>query len=232
MLWAHNDSGSEALLYCLKIRGAPCGVWEVPGVEAHDWEDLAAAPGSGGVDSLYIGDIGDNGEVRSQIVVHRVPDPDVALGGGTVEPESFTLTYPDRAHDAESMIVHRDTGDVYIVTKSSGRSRVFAARAPLEPQMELELIAKIEVGGLLPGPTGASLSPDNRRIVFATYSGGFELLLPTGAKFDAIWEQAPEPVDLGTHVQNEAVTYTTSGKRIISTSEGKLPPIYSVDLNG
>ena len=228
VMWAHNDSGSEPLLYCLRFRGAPCGVWKVAGASALDWEDMAAAPGPGGVNSLYIGDIGDNARTRSEVVVYRVREPDIAFGGGTLEAEAITLTYPDRPHDAESLFVQRETGDLYVVTKESDRARVYVARAPLEAQMQLELVAKIEIPGLLPGPTGASLSPDGRRVIFSTYSGGYEFKV-SRASFDDIWKQEPAEVDLGDHAQNEAVTYTVSGNRVISTSEGKQSPIYAVE---
>ena len=238
LLWAHNDSGDGPLLYCLTPSGAACGLWEVEGAEAVDWEDIAAAPSERGAESLYIADIGDNDRSRETITIYRVPEPKVAPAqegtarspSGTLDAEAFTLTYPDDAHDAEAMIVNRETGDLYVITKEySSRSHVFVARAPLRDRQQLEPVAAMRIVGVLAARTGASLSPDGERIVFSTYDKGYELRLPEGRPFDSIWNQQPVPVELGSHEQGEAVTYSITGDAIVSASEGAGSPIYSVE---
>lgn len=222
--WAHNDSGGEPVLFCLEMTGASCGTTVVEGAGAVDWEDIAAAPGPDG-DSLYIADIGDNERRRDSVTIYRVDEP----GTGTVAAEASVLTYPSRAHDAEALVVERTTGDVYIITKEyTRRARVFAARAPLGPAGSLEPVATLRLAGPLAVITGADISPDGKRVILSTYATGFELALPEGASFDEIWEQRPARVVLGTHTQNEAVTYTRSGD-IVSASEGAHSPIYSVE---
>ena len=234
LMWAHNDSGARPLLYCLQPSGAGCGTWEVEGAEAIDWEDIAAAPDENGVDSLYIGDTGDNQRIRDSITIYRVAEPEVssseAGSTGTLEARAFSFTYPDRPHDAEAIVVNRRTGDLYVITKEySSRSRVFVARAPWIEHRELEHVTSMKTVGLLPARTGASLSPSGDRIVFATYDSGYEIRLPEGRPFDDIWDQEPVPVDLGPHQQGEAVTYTVSGDTIVSASEGARSPIYAVE---
>ena len=233
-LWAHNDSGSEPVLYCLSLRGAPCGSWEVTGATAFDWEDMSAAPVDEGTPALYIGDIGDNEGNRPNVVVYIVREPDVGRGeGGALPARSVTLTYPDRPHDAESLVVHPTTGDVYVVTKSFSRqARVYVARAPLRSRMQLSKVATTRSFGLLAARTGASVSPDGGRVAFSTYASGYEIRLPRGAPFDEIWEQEPLAFELGDHLQGEALTYTRSGHTIISSSEGRRAPIYEVKRRG
>lgn len=239
LFWAHNDSGAGPHIYCLHLSGSSCGVYEVAGARSVDWEDIAAAPGVAGQPSLYIADIGDNNRSRSAITIYRVEEPSVsgatppaspASPTATLRSDAFTLTYPDRAHDAEGIVVHRETGDLYVITKEySGRAEVFVARAPLTDGTELESVASMKVSGLLAGRTGAGLSPANDRIIFSTYDSGYELRLPEGAPFDTIWDQRPIPVDLGPHDQGEAVSYTASGDGIVSASEGTRSPIYAVE---
>jgi hypothetical protein len=56
------------------------------------------------------------------------------------------------------------------------------------------------------------------------------LVLPqAAATFDEIWKQKPAVIDLGERKQGEAVTYTTDGRSIIATSEGKNAVLYQVD---
>lgn len=233
LLWAHNDSGGGPVLYCLQASGVGCGTWRVAGAQAVDWEDIAAAPDERGGPALYIADIGDNNRSRATITVYRVEEPKVPAStpaDRTLVPETFTFTYPDRAHDAEAILVHRSTGDLYVITKDySSRSVVYVARGPLSDRAELERVTTMKISGLLSDRTGASLSPSGNRIVFSTYAGGYELRLPEGKHFDAIWGQKAVPVDLGPHEQSEAVTYTISGDRIISASEGARSALYAVD---
>lgn len=239
LFWAHNDSGAGPFIYCLHLSGGSCGVYEVAGARAVDWEDIAPAPGVDGQPALYIADIGDNSRSRSTVTVYRVAEPNISGATpsassssptATLGSDAFMLTYPDRAHDAESIIVHRETGDLYVITKEySGRAEVFVARAPLTDGTELESIASMKVSGLLAGRTGAGLSPANDRIIFSTYASGYELRLPEGAPFDTIWNQRPIRVDLGPHEQGEAVSYTASGDGIVSASEGARSPIYAVE---
>ena len=88
---------------------------------------MAAGPGpQPGKSYLYIGDIGDNSEARSEIVVYRIPEPVVVPADATTTkakphltdpPEVFRLRYPDGKHDAEALLVHPQTGHLYVVTK-------------------------------------------------------------------------------------------------------------------
>src|ERR1044071_5094700 len=74
--WTHNDSGDGPFIYALDARGNSLGTYRVEGAHNRDWEDIAAGPGPQRNRSyLYIGDIGDNDSKRSEVVVYRVPEP-------------------------------------------------------------------------------------------------------------------------------------------------------------
>src|ERR1041384_1971842 len=123
--WTHNDDGP--FIYAFDTRGDSLGIFRVTGAQAHDWEDMAAGPGSDANTSyLYIGDIGDNDAVRDEVVIYRVPEPALTAEPrrltkarpGTTEPaEAIRLKYPDGKHDAEALLVHPTTGNIYIVNK-------------------------------------------------------------------------------------------------------------------
>ncbi|MGH9179176.1 MAG: hypothetical protein ACRD0N_11580 [Acidimicrobiales bacterium] len=229
LLWTHNDSGDEPRLYCLTGRGASCGTWTVAGADAFDWEDMAAGPGpAAGEHYLYLGDIGDNRSTRANVVVYRVREPvaDAAAGGAaasTSAAEALTLRYADGPHDAEALMAHPATGDLYIVTKALSSGGVY--KAPAGTSL-LTRVAGIDLG---PGEavTGGDISPDGRRVTLSTYRRGYELSLPAGAgDLDTVWSQPPVPVDLGVRAQGESVAYRLDGNGLFTTSE-KLPvPMY------
>jgi hypothetical protein len=111
-LWSHNDSG-EAMLVALDTRGAVTGRVRLSGVKVEDWEAVAVGACPGG-SCIYIGDIGDNQAQRKRITIHRVSEP--STEDSVVVKETFHATYPDGAHDAETLLVAPD-GGLFIVTK-------------------------------------------------------------------------------------------------------------------
>jgi hypothetical protein len=237
LFWTHNDSGDGPFLYAFDLSGGKKGTWRVTGAKAHDWEDIAAGPGpQPGQSYLYVGDIGDNGKERDEIVVYRILEPIVTESDAdtdrsepaeTESAEAIHLKYPDGAHDAEALAVHPTTGDLYIITKTrsaNAPAAVYKLAAPISSSSlnTLEKINELRVPGLTAGMlTGADISPDGRKIILCDYLNGYELNLPetAGAKFDDIWKQPITIVRLGTRPQGEAICYRLDGRAILATSE-------------
>ena len=239
--WTHNDSGDSPLIYAFDSRGNSKGTWRVTGATAQDWEDIAAGPGpTRGTNYLYIGDIGDNRERRAEIVVYRVPEPGIQQGKSTpgkaaqtAQSEAIRLRYPDGSHDAETLLVHPSTGNIYIVTKIPfANPAIYEAKAPLTTQRTIELtrVGTLEVPSLLGGIiTGGAISPDGRRVAFCDYIQGYEVVLESGnATFNSIWTRSLTLVNLGKRSQGEAITYRLDGKALLMTSEGSPMPLLQV----
>ncbi len=244
MYWTHNDSGDGPFIYAFDGQGHNRGVWRVTGAVADDWEDIAAGPGpTVGTNYLYIGDIGDNGANRSQIIVYRIPEPTITDGVGskkksnaqsTAAAEVIRLRYPDGKHDSEALIVHPVTGKIYLVTKIQfGNSGVYegdpaAASAGVTMLTRVgELSVPTIFGGML---TGGSISPDGLRVALCDYVQGYELVLPTSnPAFNLIWKEPLRPIPLGQREQGEAIGYRLDGKGLIATSEGRPAPLIQVE---
>ena len=241
--WTHNDSGDGPYIFAFNARGGSVGVWRVAGAEARDWEDIAAGPGPQPDTSyLYIGDIGDNSEERSEIVVYRVPEPAVTpttalttkpKPATTLEAEEIRLRYPDGKHDAETLMVHPVSGNLFVITKVFlDNPTVYEASAPLNTTnvTTLKRVTSLRVPSLLAGViTGGSISPDGRRVALCDYLQGYEIVLPSGASsFDEIWKQKFISIDLGRRKQGEAITYRMDGKALLTTSEGRFSPLIQV----
>ena len=230
-LWTHNDSDQPPVLFCVEPDGASCGKWTVAGAENLDWEDIAAGPGPvAGEHYLYVGDIGDNVRERDDVVVYRVVEPTVpeaGAGDGGVTQAASALRYrfADGPHDAESVMVHPVTGDVYVVIKAADAG---VYRGPPEGGT----LTRVAVVGL--GPlglvSGADISFDGRRVVFCTPFGGFELTLDAAhaGPFDAIWARSPVAVALPPRSQGESVAYRLDGDALFLTSEGYPSPLFEV----
>ena len=158
LLWSHNDSGNDAVLFALDTSGRTRGRVRVP-IRTRDWEDISSAR-CGAEDCLYLADIGDNGRERRRIQIFRVPEPkpDDAV---TAAPEVFTARYADGPHNAEAMFVVDE--DLFIVT----RDRVAAVyRAKLSGSRDLTFARVSELG--LAAVTDAETSPDGKLVVVRT----------------------------------------------------------------
>ncbi len=241
--WTHNDSGDGPFIYAFDGSGESLGVFQVTGAGARDWEDIALGPGPQRDKSyLYIGDIGDNNDARSEIVVYRIPEPALTVADRksskrkprtTATAEAIRLRYPDGAHDAESLLVHPGSGNLYIVTKIAlANPTVYEAVAPLKTGKVITMrrLGDVKVPSIFGGViTGGSISPDGRRVALCDYFQGYELVLPaTSTSFNDIWKQRMIGFDLGKRNQGEAIAYRLDGKGLLATSEGKLSALIQV----
>lgn len=240
MFWTHNDSGGGAFIYAFDTKGKRRGVWRVTGAENTDWEDIAIFTKDQN-SYLYIGDIGDNDKKRESIIVYRIVEPDVKKEDAnatkskaleTDKAEMIRLQYPDGKHDAETLLVHPMTGDIYVVTKTSkSAAAIYKVSNPsVSETNKLVKISDVSVPSIMKGfLTGGAISPDGRRVILCDYFAGFEFVLPANStKFDDIWKAKPLTVNIGQRQQGEAVCYASDGKAIYSTSEKTPAPLFEV----
>ncbi|CAN5321688.1 hypothetical protein BH20ACI1_BH20ACI1_20480 [soil metagenome] len=245
VLWTHNDSGDGAFIFAINEKGEKLGTWKVFGAKNKDWEDIAAFyDKQTGKCFLYIGDIGNNERLRSEMTVYRVAEPQVSAADKTSNAKNPSVTenaeaikfeYPDMRHDAETLMVHPTTGDIYILTKRlSGAAGVYklTANYSLEKTNKPEKIADFSVPAVPNGfLTGGDISPDGKRVIICDYFSAYEIVLSENAKnFDEIWKQKPVIVELGEREQGEAVSYSTDEKSIFATSERKNSPMIKAEM--
>jgi hypothetical protein len=240
VFWTHNDSGDDAFIFALTHDGERLGTWKVRGAKNYDWEDMATFKTAGGECFLYLGDTGNNKRERGEFTIYRVKEPTVSETDSsrknplyTDPAEAIKIDYPDMRHDAETLMVHPQTGDIYILSKSiSGASGVYklAANYSLDKTNRLQKISDFSVPAVPNGfLTGGSISPDAKHAIICDYFSSYELTLPAKAKtFDNIWKEKPLRVELGERKQGEAISYSADGKSIYATSERRNSPIIEV----
>lgn len=244
LFWTHNDSGDGPFLYAFDRQGKKRGIWRVTGATARDWEDIALGPGpQPNRPYIYVGDIGDNGTGRRQITIYRVAEPAIVPADAdstktsprqTDTAEAIRLMYPDGSHDAEALMIHPVTGDLYIVTKMRGSiAGVYKLPAPFSASTvhPLTRIGEVRVptvfGGLI---TGGDISPDGRRVALCDYTNAYEMSLPNSSRspFDGIWNQPLMSIELGPRQQGEAICYSLDGASLLATSEKRPTPLIEV----
>jgi hypothetical protein len=243
VLWTHNDSGNDALIYAMGADGGHLGTWRVGGAQNLDWESVATYKNPGGQCFLLLGDIGDNDEIRAEVEIYRILEPTASTDTASstsanplaTEPaQSMRFSYPNGSNDAETLLVHPWSGDIYVVTKKkSGPAGVFRMQPAFGTGAAVisEKVGDISVPSSPEGHlTGGSMSPDGRRVMLCDLEGGYELVLPEdAANPDDIWRQSPLVVNLGDRKQGEGVSYGRDGRSLFASSEKKHSPLYLIE---
>ncbi len=246
VFWTMNDSGGEPCVFAIDRSGKTRAKVRVRDAANFDWEDIASGKDEKGSPCLFIGDIGDNLYIRASIQVYQIPEPSVKAAGQpveeteTVEPQIWRANYPDGKHNAESLLVHPQTGRLYILTKSDdGKCALYAFPQPLQPKvsMTLEKIVDLTFPRLIrPGKrphdncmtTSACFSPDGTRMVASTYSSLYEWQLPKNQTLAEALAQPPVRIEPELLRQLEGVCYDTDSLTLWLTSEHLPAPLLRV----
>jgi hypothetical protein len=225
VLWSHNDSRNENLIYATTLEGELRGTYLVVGATNRDWEDIALAPCPDDPgDCLYIGDTGDNGRRQREVAVFVVGEPTPRPGDAsrireTAPAAKWAVRYDNGPEDVEALAVAPD-GEVLLVTKGrGGRVRLYGVKPhDGEGATSARLIRELDITPMrLVGRwvTGAAMSPDGGRMVIRTYTELFFYQFDAAGRLTLLGE----PCFLGAEEpQGEGVDFL-DGETLVLTSE-------------
>jgi hypothetical protein len=233
VLWTHNDSGDGPYIFAFNSKGKDLGTWKVANAENRDWEDMSIWKDSLGKCYLYLGDIGNSKDgSRTEHTIYRIAEPVVSdkTNEQAAEPgTTIVFSYPDTRRNAETMMVHPETGDIYIVTKESkGPAASYRIAANSN---KAEKIGELSVPAGPPGMlTGGDISPDGKRLVISDYFAAYEFAIADDSSdFESIWRSTPTVIEMGARKQGEAISYSPDGRSIFATSEKVGSPVIRVN---
>ncbi|MBE0638897.1 MAG: T9SS type A sorting domain-containing protein [Bacteroidales bacterium] len=120
-IWSHNDAGNTNELFCFDTTGNLVRALLILNATNIDWEDLARDDQG----RIYINDAGNNENNRTDLKIHRIPDP-ATIVGSVVEAETINFIFedqynfpppePNRNFDIEAMLWKSDS--LYLFTKN------------------------------------------------------------------------------------------------------------------
>ena len=196
VLYAHSENNANFVAISKTNAAQIVGTYAAA-ITPWDWEDIATGPCPAG-SCIYMGDIGRiSGHPQpypDTFAVYRMKEP--ALTGSTsltVTGDRFPFQYPDTPGNAETLMVHPTTADIYVVTKvgSTGLSRVYKFPKPLPAPGTMSTL--IHVANLqLPlgvdenfrSATAGAIHPCSNRFLLRTY-GRCTSPWPAGGQFRA-----------------------------------------------
>jgi hypothetical protein len=232
VLWLHNDSGDAPRVFAIDTSAKLLGTYTLGGAKAVDWEDMTVGPGpAAGESYLYLGDIGDNPSLRPDIAVYRVKEPTVTPGQSPVTitlsgVETLPFVYPDGAHNAETLLADRKSGDLYIVIKTDAAAAgIYRSKAPQTPGKKRTLTKEgdVKLGTLI---TGGDVSHDGTEVLIRTYNEAWLWHWPAGSTLAAALAAAPCKVPAAAEPQGEAIAFSPATKDYYTLSEKTSQPLY------
>lgn len=206
-----NDSGHEPAIYTVNLKnGRTVGTtsWSADG---HDLEALAPA----GPGEVWAGDIGDNLKIRPDLEVTKVP---YGVDDRSAPGESYRLTFPDQANDAEALLAHPRTGRLYVVSKHVLGGAVYAAPAHLEASQRNRMTRLGDAPAVV---TDGAFFPDGRHLILRNYATATVLAFPSLRELGTFGLPAQQ--------QGEGLAVSPDG-RIYLSSEGSRSALLEVTL--
>lgn len=236
--WTLNDSGNAPVLYAIDQDGTARGEFRVSGAVNTDWEALALGPDGAGGYVLYIGDVGDNDQMRTDPVIYRVPEPEpspaggAAVSGETVPATALRFVFPGRPHNVEALLVHPVTGEIVLVSREvTGLSLVYRLPAEVEPGLApmADFIDVVDVRSFEPASgqvTDGAVSADGQQVVLRTYAAALVYDLPAGASLASIWAEQPRVYPLGDGPKGEGIAFRAGSRDLVTIGEERPAALY------
>ncbi|MBN1208520.1 MAG: hypothetical protein JXB05_26905 [Myxococcaceae bacterium] len=234
IFWAHNDSDNSFRVYALEESGNIRATLSLTGATSRDIEDIAVGPCQPGAQAppcLYLADIGDNFQRRQEVRLYRVPEPE-QLADASLPVEALAFTYPDGAHNAESLIIDARTGRLAVITKTPDSLGGVYALDGLSPHETVKatplgtLRAPQELDRLT---TGADLHPSGERLLLRTYTRVWEVRRPRAQRLEELIAGQLAEVPGASQAQAEAIAFTPGGEGYLLGSEFTGQPLYRTE---
>lgn len=237
MLWVHNDSGNPNEIYLLDSQAVVRAVYRLGETdEVGDWEDMAIGPGPEAEETyLYVGDIGDNFELRSRSVIYRFREPRWAGAGLTAagvaahpdtirQIDALAFTYPDEARDAETLLLDPLTRDLYLLSKDMSSIHLYCLPFPQPTARvgvaELRKVLPFEGAHWLDRLVGGDISADGRELLLKTYTQIFYRERENSSLPMAEWLVLPaDTLPYVIEPQGEAIGFAADGSGYFTLSE-------------
>ena len=138
ILWSMNDSGSEAELFALTIRGEHVGRWSIDLPKPTDWEAMDSFQWRG-KNYLLVADIGDNFAMRGSVSYTILEEPDArSLADDTILRPLISqhFVYPKGPRDSEAIAVNPARGEILVLSKRTKPPELYRLPLSLFPAKE------------------------------------------------------------------------------------------------
>lgn len=161
-LWVQEDSGNPPKIFLMKNDGNISDSVYLNGATNYDWEDISRYSHEG-KNFIVIGDIGDNGKIRSHCSLYILEEPSLSNDTTTAFKE-IIFTYSDGPHDAEGFVIEPSTKNLFIFSKETNGSTIYQLNYPYEGNTA-EPVHRLQQNMI----TSAALTEDGKELLVKSY---------------------------------------------------------------
>jgi hypothetical protein len=229
IFWAHNDSGNGLELFALREDGSVAAQVPLTGASNIDVEDIAVGPCAEG-SCILLGDIGDNREVREEVRLYRLPEPEV-LDDSPRAVTVLPFRFEDRAHNAEALVVDPVSGTPWILTKGLFTlGDVYRVGGLGQEGGGVAVkVATLQNPGLDQLSTGASAHPTAPEVLVRSYSRVWRYRAPAGGTLEDALRASPVELPGPNQPQSEAIAWLPGGMGYLVGTEGAGEGLFRVE---
>lgn len=225
IIWCHNDSGGENIIFGLNSEGKTICKLNLVGINNRDWEDISY----GKIDDKYyifVGEIGDNNAVYPTKFIYYFEEPSVLETEINInDVKKIEFRFPDKNYDCEALMFDPISRDLILITKRQTKEKVYRITYPYntEEVITAEFMTETTIGvsnNMFSWVTAADISDDGKYILIKNYTNVYfwergdnlyETISKTG--FDvSVYSQAQEP-------QGEAICFDSEANGFYTVSE-------------
>jgi hypothetical protein len=225
-LWVHQDSGNQPYLFLMKHDGTVAKSIYIARCWNLDWEDMALSGGpEPGKNYVYIGDIGDNYEARTEYYIYRLEEPVMTVNTDT-QVNRIAYTYPDGSHNSEAMLVDPVSHDIYIITKTDPKSKVYKLSYPYSTVDS----NRVQEVGILPYNyvVSAAISEKGDEILVKTYESILYYTRQNGESVVQALQREPLKLAYVPEPQGEAIAFAADNSGFFTLSERALMTVVNL----
>ncbi|WP_438424021.1 hypothetical protein [Aquimarina macrocephali] len=218
-VYAINDSGNSNVLFCLNQKGKIVRQIKIPGAKNIDWEDLAHDQ----EDNIYIGDFGNNGNDRKDLVIYKVS----GILSNTIVTSKIEFIFEDQKKfppkkkrlnfDVEAF-VHLN-GNLYLFTKNRGKKSKGVTKLYRVSATPGKYIAKL-IGEYKTCKnysscliTGATINRSEDKIALLTHN---KIFLLSNFKDDNLFDGVIQKIALKHNSQKEGICFKNDSTLFIT----------------
>lgn len=209
-LWVHEDSGNPPRLLLIKNDGTLSDSVYLKGATNYDWEDISNYS-EAGKNYIVIGDIGDNGKLRTHCSLYILEEPSTA-NDTTTNFREIIFSYSDGPHDAEGFVVEPGTRNLFIFSKDGAGSTVYQLDFPYEGKQAMPVF-QLKQNMI----TSASLTFDGKELLIKSYFNIYYYKASQPGVLNLL-KQSPLQLPYTPEPQGEAICFGAGG--FFTLSEG------------
>jgi hypothetical protein len=241
ILYVHNDSGDSSRFFAITPQGKLITTYYFKAKYngfggVLDCEDIAVGAGPAkGQSYIYLADIGDNFAWRPSIQVYRFKEPPLLQKADTLTASILTLTYPDKRHDAETILIDPLDKQLYIISKREDSVGVYSCalnfknndNVMLQQHGKLHFENNHKKNWMVSG----AISQDGRQVLLKSLEHVYYWKRQGNEPIYTTLQRTPKiQTAFISHGQEEGISFSPDGNGYYITSEGVGTAIYYYQL--